>query len=222
MGEDKIMGNINNDCMAFLKGVGYVAYNLGLSIPVGLLRIAVSATFIAKHAIYAKAYDEAANAEQKKIDDTASARTDKVVTGDVKRTQENRTAAKKGWWRGKATQVKNAVAGGVHHGVAAVKEVGDDIDRAEVKIQAAVIKAKEETQMEMWKSELWRGLRELIPIIGSGYNTLQDYGKIKASREWRDVGGKIFGFDLKPGYWGLNRPAELIRFESQLNGSVWT
>lgn len=208
--------------MTFLKGVGYAAYNLGLCIPVGLMRIALSVAYIAKHAIYAKAYEEAAKAEKQKIDQQGLEREQQVQKNDSARTRENQAAAKKGWLQGKITKAKNGVKSTVEHGVAAVKGLGDDIDRAEVKMQTAVIKAKEETQMEMWQTELWRGLRELIPIIGSGYNTAQDYGWIKADREWKDIGANVIGgIDLSPGYWGLNRPAKLMEFESQLNKSVW-
>lgn len=128
----------------------YAIYNVGLSVPVGLVRTVIALCFIAKHHFNSAMYEEANNAREQ-------GRQGENLTAQ-KRTRQSKGFRKKVWNKGEEllTRGSNFLEGKVE------------------KWGTIGIKTMEETQARAWNDELIRGVAEIF-FIGGPIYTYRDY-----------------------------------------------
>src|ERR1700733_4607303 len=148
----------------------YTIYNLGVGIIIGLVRTIIAIAYVAKHAFYAKLYEQAS--QQAK-----TVRHNKNFEKQQNREQAVANAANKvegaegpkkveAWIGGKLAQVS--------HGVGAVKDkIVLDVKDAIQEVQVTAVEAFEDTRKEAGYGQLARGLSEIV-YVGAPYYTYQD------------------------------------------------
>ncbi len=153
------------------RAASYTVYNLGVTILIGLIRTIVAIAYIAKHAFYATAYDQAIQVQ-------AQSRQNQFAQNQEKRDQNlerAKQATKNSTDVGELlmnfggqvlTAAGNAAGQVFDNAVYDVKELLENASNESVQ-------AAQKTRQELWYGELRRGLAELF-VVGAPYYTYRD------------------------------------------------
>lgn len=187
-------------CANLGKVAAYAVYNIGVGIAVGLVRTIIAVAYIAKHAFYAKAYDDAQRSQ-------TSAHRDERVETQAARRREIRQAERDTWQAtglGKLTAVVKEGATKLKHKVGeVVDDVKSEASEAIRGAESATVHATLEARQEMWYGQLVRGLSEIV-YIGAPYYTYQDN----------------FSKDHKASVYGLQELADLMEKENEMDEMI--
>lgn len=195
-----------------LKEFGTVAayslYVLGGGVAVGVVRVAMSVAYLAKHLFYQTTYQAyAKNQSQKNFNDLQSSA--------LTRAKENREAAKQtaqakgfvkkagAWLSERKTNTQNAVGGVIDELAYEAKETVNEMT-------GIGVDSIQKTRRAPWENQALRGVIELIPIFGAAYYTYRD---------WQDS-KKIM--EIKPGVMGLNSLAQTYQNEKRFDQGIKT